>query len=421
MTPSARLAHYLPLLRTVQPIRSRGTVCRVRGLLIVGQGPAAALGDVCEIYPRCRNVPVRAEVVGFAQHEIMLMPLGELRGIRPGSPILHRGERAAVPVGLALQGRVLDGLGQPLDERGPLAAETTYPLYAQPLHPLRRARISEPLDLGVRAINALLTCGKGQRLGIFAGSGVGKSALLGMIARATQADINVIALIGERGREVREFLERDLGPAGQQRSVVVVATAEQPPLVRLRAAFVATAIAEFFRDRGQDVLLMMDSLTRVAMAQREIGLAVGEPPTSRGYTPSVFTLLPQLLERAGMGAGQGSITGLYTVLIEGDDFHDPIGDAVRATVDGHLLLSRALGSPGPLSGHRRAPEPEPGHARHHHGRAPAAGGHGARAARRLPGRRRLAPHRGLCAGQQPPARPGRENDRRDPQLPAPAP
>jgi flagellum-specific ATP synthase len=272
------------------------------------------------------------------------MPLGDLAGVAPGSRVVLLRERPAVGVGDGLCGRILDGLGRPLDGRGPVEADAEYPLYGQRLNPLDRRPIREPLDLGIRAINALLTCGRGQRLGIFAGSGVGKSALLGMMARYTRADVNVIALVGERGREVREFIERDLG-SGLERSIVVAATSDQPPLVRLRGAFLAITIAEHFRDQGRDVLLMMDSLTRLAMAQREVGLSVGEPPSTRGYTPSVFTLLPRLLERAGQGP-TGSITGLYTVLVEGDDMNEPIADAARSLLDGHVVLSRRLASEG---------------------------------------------------------------------------
>ena len=344
MSHSPRLDYYQALLEPIEPINAKGTVDQVIGLIIQGRGPAAAIGDVCDIYPRLSETPIKAEVVGFKGHHVLLMPLGDMHGLHPDSLIVNRGEQAVVLVHPDLRGRVLDGLGQPLDQYGALTKGQAMPLYADPLNPLSKSRITTPLDLGVRAINGLLTCGKGQRLGIFAGSGVGKSVLLGMIARSTSADVNVIALIGERGREVREFIERDLGPEGQQKSVVVVATSEQSPLVRMRGAYVATAIAEYFRHQGTDVLLMMDSLTRFAMAQREVGLSIGEPPLTKGYTPSVFTLLPKLLERTGTGQGQGSITGLYTVLVEGDDLMDPIADAVRSLLDGHIVLSRDLAS-----------------------------------------------------------------------------
>lgn len=342
MSTSARMARYTAWLQPLEPITARGAVSQVTGLVIEGRGPIASIGEMCDLYPTPQATAIKAEVVGFRDQHLLLMPLSEMRGVRPGSLIVNRGEKATVRASLALQGRVLDGLGQPMDEAGPLPAGTPYPIYATPFNPLRKKRIAEPLDLGVRALNGLLTCGKGQRMGIFAGSGVGKSVLLGMMARATQADVNVIALIGERGREVREFIERDLGPEGLRRSVLVVATSDQSPLVRMRGAYVATALAEYFRDQGKDVLLMMDSLTRFAMAQREVGLSVGEPPMTKGYTPSVFSLLPKLLERAGNDDGAGSITGLYTVLIENDDFNDPISDSVRSILDGHILLSRDL-------------------------------------------------------------------------------
>ncbi len=272
----------------------------------------------------------------------MMMPLEEMRGIGPGCPIVARQQRAFIPVGSGLLGRVINGLGNPIDNKGPIAVECEYPIYGTPVNPLSRQRITQPLDLGIRAINGLLTLGCGQRIGIFAGSGVGKSVLLGMIARKTAADVNVIALIGERGREVNEFIEKELGPEGLKRSVIVVATSDHLPLIRMRGAFIATAIAEFFRDQGHHVNLMMDSVTRFAMAQREIGLALGEPPTTKGYTPSVFTLLPKLCERAGTSANRGTITGLYTVLVEGDDTNEPIADALRSILDGHINLSRDL-------------------------------------------------------------------------------
>lgn len=342
MSTGNRLARYTAWLDTIEPITARGTVSQVTGLIITGRGPLASIGDMCDIYPRSASTPIKAEVVGFKSGHLLLMPLRDMRGVHPGSLIINRAEQATVQASLALQGRVLDGMGCPIDGQGAIPAGVPYPLYAEPFNPLRKKRITEPLDLGVRAINGLLTCGKGQRMGIFAGSGVGKSVLLGMIARATRADVNVIALIGERGREVREFIERDLGPAGLQRSIVVVATSDQSPLLRMRGAYVATALAEYCRDQGKHVLLMMDSLTRFAMAQREVGLSVGEPPLTRGYTPSVFALLPKLLERAGNDDGPGSITGLYTVLIEHDDFNDPLADAVRSILDGHIFLSRDL-------------------------------------------------------------------------------
>ena len=322
--------------------RSIGQVVGMTGLIIEGSGPPSSVGDVCQIINEKTSTRIIAEVVGFRNQRVLLMPLGDRLGIAPGSLIISRGQRATTGVGPRLLGRVIDGLGNPIDNRGPLEYHEEIPIYRDPLNPFARSRIKEPLDLGIRSINALLTCGKGQRLGIMAGSGVGKSVLLGMMARYTMADVNVIALIGERGREVREFIERDLGTEGLERSVVVVATSDQPPLVRMRGAFLATAIAEFFREKNRDVLLMMDSLTRFAMAQREVGLAVGEPPTTKGYTPSVFALLPKLLERAGRSRSDGSITGLYTVLVEGDDVTEPIADAARSILDGHIVLSRQL-------------------------------------------------------------------------------
>jgi flagellum-specific ATP synthase len=334
-------AKYLDRLQTVNSLRSSGKVSQILGLTIEGDGPAVNLGEHCHIRLKERDEPLSAEVVGFKSGKVVLMPLGEMSGINPGSEIVATGDKLQVEVGEELLGRVLDGLGRPMDDKGPLCTGKYYPLAAAPPNPLTRRRITEPLALGVRAIDSLLTCGRGQRVGIFAGSGVGKSTLLGMVARNTAADVNVIGLIGERGREVRDFLERDLGPAGLARSVVVVATSDQPALVRMKGAMVATAVAEYFRDLGNDVMLMMDSVTRFAIAQREVGLAIGEPPTTRGYTPSVFALLPRLLERSGT-ADAGSITGLYTVLVEGDDMNEPIADAVRGILDGHIVLSREL-------------------------------------------------------------------------------
>lgn len=280
-------------------------------------------------------------MVGFKENKILLMPLGELEGIGPGCEVVACGQSFSVGVSPDLLGRVLDGLGNPIDGLGPITYEKEYSVNNSPPNPLQRKRITEPLSFGVRAIDGILTCGKGQRVGIFSGSGIGKSTLLGMIARNTSADVNVIALVGERGREVREFLEKDLGEEGLRRSVVIVATSDQPALVRIKGAMVATTIAEYFRDQGQDVMLMMDSVTRFAMAQREVGLAVGEPPATRGYTPSVFALLPKLLERSGTSM-KGTITGLYSVLVDGDDHNEPIADAVRGILDGHIVLSRDL-------------------------------------------------------------------------------
>jgi flagellum-specific ATP synthase len=329
-------------LAELNPVQVSGRVTDVIGLVVEATGPGAPVGSLCRIGDTGRGIP--AEVVGFRTDRVLLMPLGDLAGVAPGSRVVLARERPMVAVGDALLGRIVDGLGWPLDGRGPIETEDEYPLYGERMNPLARRPIREPLDLGVRAVNALLTCGRGQRLGVFAGSGVGKSALLGMMARYTRAEVNVIALVGERGREVREFIERDLGD-GLAHSVVVAVASDQPPLVRIHGAFLATAIAEYFRDQSRDVLLMMDSLTRVAMAQREVGLSVGEPPSARGYTPSVFALLPRLLERAGQGP-QGSITGLYTVLVEGDDMNEPIADTARSLLDGHVVLSRRLASEG---------------------------------------------------------------------------
>ncbi|MGE5559969.1 MAG: flagellar protein export ATPase FliI [Chloroflexota bacterium] len=320
-----------------------GRVVQVVGVTIESEGPGVNIGQLCHVYPAGGGQPLMAEVVGFRDARAILMPLGQMDDVGPGCEVRALGSALSVKVGPGLLGRVLDGLGRPFDGRGPIGATGEYPANGQPPNPITRTRISTPLSVGVRAIDGILTCGKGQRLGIFAGSGVGKSTLLGMVARNTEADINVIALVGERGREVRDFIERDLGPEGLKRSVVVVATSDQPALIRIKAAFVATAIAEYFRDQGLDVLLMMDSVTRFAMAQRELGLAIGEPPATRGYTPSVFALLPRLLERSGT-AERGTITGFYTVLVEGDDMNEPIADAVRGILDGHIVLSRALAS-----------------------------------------------------------------------------
>jgi flagellum-specific ATP synthase len=299
------------------------------------------LGDVCEIRSPRTGDAWPAEVVGFRDNRVLLMPLSRLDGLQPGCEVVALHRAAQAPAGVNLVGRILDGMGEPIDGHGPLLNTSETPLRQTPPHPLRRRRVEEPMGTGVKAIDAFVPLARGQRLGIFAGSGVGKSTLLGMIARTAEAEVNVIALVGERGRELREFIERDLGEEGLKRSVVVVATSDQPALVRLRAALLATAIAESFRDAGKDVLLMMDSVTRFAMAQREVGLAAGEPPTTRGYPPSVFAMLPQLLERTGMGE-TGSITALYTVLVEGGDFDEPISDAVRGILDGHMVLSRSL-------------------------------------------------------------------------------
>ncbi len=327
------------------PVRIHGRISRVVGLVMEGNGVGASVGEFCEVYPKDGGAPVQCEVVGFSDDKILLMPLGEVRGIGPGSRMVAKRRSATIGVGAGLLGRTLNALGDPLDGEWPVKFEREYPLYAQPPNPLSRRRIDSPLNVGVKAINGILTVGKGQRIGIFAGSGVGKSVLLGMMARYTEADVNVIALVGERGREVKEFIEKDLGD-GIKRSVLVVATSDQPPLLRMRAPLLATAIAEYFRDQGKNVLLMMDSITRFAMAQREVGLAVGEPPATKGYPPSVFALLPKLLERAGTSAGPGSITGFYTILAEGDDVNDPVADCARSILDGHIVLSRDIAAQG---------------------------------------------------------------------------
>lgn len=336
-----RLEAMLRRVQEAQLIRNHGRVVQSIGLVVESEGPLASVGEVCRIESARHQGATLAEVVGFRNNHVLLMPLGETHGIHPGSEVIALGTSLRVPVGEELKGRVIDGLGQPLDDLGPIRAECTVPLNLLPPHPLKRQRIQHPFRTGIRAIDTFIPCGRGQRLGIFAGSGVGKSTLLGMIASQAEADVNVIALIGERGREVREFLEKDLNEVGRRKSVVVVATSNSPAITRLKGAFIAMAIAEHFRNAGQNVLLMMDSVTRFAMAQREIGLAVGEPPATRGYTPSVFSLLPQLLERAGTGE-RGSMTGLFTVLVEQDDMNDPIADAVRSILDGHIVLTREL-------------------------------------------------------------------------------
>ena len=342
METGLSLNKYQSCLDAACTIQANGKVTNIIGLVIEAQGPVSKLGTVCDIYTKGDANKITAEVLGFRDNRVLMMPLEEIRGIGPGCQVVAKQHRAIVPVGPALLGRVIDGLGNPIDNKGPILAENEYPIYGAPINPLSRKRISQPLDLGIRAINGLLTVGCGQRIGIFSGSGVGKSVLLGMIARKTKADVNVIALIGERGRELNEFIEKELGDEGLKRSVIVVATSDHLPLIRMRGAFIATAIAEFFRDQGKHVNLMMDSVTRFAMAQREIGLALGEPPTTKGYTPSVFTLLPKLCERAGTSANRGTITGLYTVLVEGDDTNEPIADALRSILDGHINLTRDL-------------------------------------------------------------------------------
>jgi flagellum-specific ATP synthase len=338
------LSAYLEALPGMPTFRAAGRVQALTGLLISSDGPAAAVGDFCEIRSEGGR-SVRAQVVGFRDGRVLLMPLEETGGIQFGDTVIARAEAARVEVGPGLLGRVLDGFGRPMDGGPGIDAETSYDLYATPPGPLEREHITEPLVTGIRAIDGVMPLGRGQRIGIFGGSGVGKSTLLGAMARHHSADVSVIALIGERNREVREFLEKELSEEGLKRSVVVVATSDMPAPLRIRAAFVALAVAEYFRDKGKSVLLVMDSVTRLAMAQREIGLAAGEPPSQKGYTPSVFSLLPKIFERAG-NFKSGSITGFFTVLVEGDDFNEPICDAVRAILDGHLILSRDLGAMG---------------------------------------------------------------------------
>jgi flagellum-specific ATP synthase len=345
--PQTRLTldRYVGRLGAIEPAPIAGRVSRVAGLVVESVGPRASVGDVCEIQTGSGR-RLQAEVVGFRGPHLISVPLGDTAGICPGDRIVSRGATMSVPSGGALLGRVIDGLGHPIDGRGPILSTSTVSLRPPSINPLARASVTEAIGTGVRAIDGMLTCGRGQRLGVFGGSGVGKSTLLGMIARGTAADIVVLALVGERGREVRAFLEDELGEEGRARAVVVVSTSDSPPLSRIRAAFAATAIAEGFRAEGANVLLMVDSITRLAMAQREIGLAAGEPPTAKGYPPSVFAMLPGLLERAGNLRGQGSITAVYTVLVDGDDITEPVTDAVRGILDGHIMLSRDLASQG---------------------------------------------------------------------------
>jgi len=339
-----KLASYYDRLAKIETCRWTGTVTELVGLLVESNGPAAAVGDFCEIGTRDGRV-IRTQVIGFREGHVLSMPLEETDGLHLGDPITARKEDARMETGPELLGRVIDGFGKPLDGKGPIGGKHPYALYAAAPGPLDREPIGEPLVTGIRAVDSLLTCGKGQRIGIFGGSGVGKSTLLGAMSHYSSADVSVIALIGERNREVRDFIEHELGPDGLARSVLVVATSDRPAPLRIRAAFVALAVAEYFRDQGKDVLLVMDSVTRLAMAQREIGLAAGEPPSQKGYTPSVFNLLPKIFERSGRFR-KGSITGFFTVLVEGDDFNEPICDAVRAILDGHIVLSRQLGAAG---------------------------------------------------------------------------
>lgn len=337
----AELADRLDRLPLIEVL---GKVSEVVGLTVEATGLNAKIGDLCTI-ESLESQPIQTEVVGFRKDLTLLMPLSELSGVRAGCLVRSTGSCLRVPTGKTLLGRTIDGIGRPMDSLGPLGTTESYPVHGQPPNALERRMIQTPFLTGVRAIDGLLTMGQGQRVGIFAGSGVGKSTLLGMIARNGSADVNVIALVGERGREVKEFMQNDLGPEGLKRSVIVCATSDEPAMVRIKAAFTATAIAEYFRDQGLNVMLMMDSVTRFAMAQREVGLAIGEPPSTKGYTPSVFALLPRLMERAGCSS-KGSITAIYAVLVEGDDTNEPIADASRSILDGHITLSRKLTSKG---------------------------------------------------------------------------
>jgi flagellum-specific ATP synthase len=338
------LESYFPIVEQMPTLQWIGQVTEVVGLLVESRGPSAAIGDFCEVHA-AGGRRIRTQVIGFRSGRVLSMPLEEIDGLQLGDAIYARSQDSRVEVGRGLLGRVIDGFGKPMDGGPALEVEDTYSLYGTPTNPLDREHITEPLVTGIRAIDGLLPCGKGQRIGIFGGSGVGKSTLLGAMSRHNSADVTVIAMIGERNREVRGFLENELGPEGRKRSVVVCATSERPAPLRVRACFVALAVAEYFRDQGMSVLLVMDSVTRLAMAQREIGLAAGEPPSQKGYTPSVFNMLPKVLERAG-NFQRGSITGFFTVLVEGDDFNEPICDAVRAILDGHIILSRQLAAQG---------------------------------------------------------------------------
>lgn len=332
---------YHRALHETKTIVNKGKVDKIIGLVIESTGPLSNMGDICNIYSTNGKKSIQAEVVGFKGESVLLMPFEDINGIGPGSIVESTGDVLRIPVGDALIGRIIDGFGRPIDDGEGFKGMPSYCVSNEPSNPLSRPRINKRINFGVKAIDGLLTCGQGQRMGIFSGSGVGKSTLMGMIARYVEADVNVIALVGERGREVRDFIEKDLGPEGMKKSVLVVATSDQPAMMRLKCAFVATTISEYFKDRGKNVFLIMDSLTRFAMAQREIGLAIGEPPVARGYTPSIYAMLPKLLERSG-NFQKGSITGIYTVLVEGDDTDEPISDTVRGIIDGHIVLSRSI-------------------------------------------------------------------------------
>lgn len=348
-TPPPKYSHldtYYREMLHFHEVQVEGRVTHMIGQIIEAYNPGCAVGSLCHIFNPENQTQVLAEVVGFRKDKILLMPLQNTLSINPKCRVIPEYRPPMVPVGEDLLGKVIDPMLKPLDEQPEFAHSDEVPLYAEPPNPMERRRIDKPLDVGIRAINGCLSAGRGQRVGILAGSGVGKSVLLGMMAQHTDADVNVIALIGERGREVKDFIQRDLGEEGMRRSVVVVATSDQPPLLRLRGAFVATAISEYFCSKGLSVLMMMDSATRFAMAQREVGLAAGEPPTTKGYPPSVFAMLPKLLERAGTTSSEGSITAFYTVLVEGDDTNDPIADSIRSIVDGHIVLSRDIAAKG---------------------------------------------------------------------------
>ncbi len=332
---------YHKILSNVNITNLTGTVSKATSMLIESLGPEVHVGELCRLTTQSGDKPVLAEVVGFKDKKTLLMPIADMHGISPKSEVIATGQPLKIKLGMSLKGRVLDGLGNPMDNKGPIDYDEKRPIYNDAPEPLDRPLIVDHISTGVRAIDSLLTCGKGQRIGIFAGSGVGKSTLLGKIAKSSKADVNVIAMIGERGREVREFIENNLGDEGMKKTVVVAVTSDKPVVVRLKGAFVATTIAEYLRDKGMDVMLLVDSVTRLANAQRELGLSLGEPPTTRGYTPSVFSVLPRLLERTGL-TSKGSITAMYTVLVDGDDFNEPISDTVRSILDGHILLSRKL-------------------------------------------------------------------------------
>ncbi len=332
---------YLEAISACQPVKLEGKIVKVAGIVAEAKGPGLSVGSLCAI-KNSEGCNIQAEVVGFKDKRVIIMPFGEMRGIKPGSRIVDISRKPTVKVGDSYLSRVIDGLGRPIDGKGAIRPDAEHPVYGDVLNPLKREIIREVIDVGVCSINALTTIGKGQRIAIMSGSGVGKSILMGMIARNTAADVTVVALVGERGREVREFVETSLGEEGLKKSVVVVATSDSPALVRIRGAYLATALAEYFRDKGLDVILIMDSITRFAMSLREVGLAAGEPPSAKGYTPSVFAQMPKLLERAGTVEKSGSVTGIYNVLVEGDDMTEPIADSIRSTVDGHIVLSRTL-------------------------------------------------------------------------------